>query len=66
LKSLSVIVIGKNEEAYITDPLRSVQAAIAEVGEAEVVYVDSASVLSHMNLIENVGLSKTTHEAVRS
>jgi glycosyltransferase involved in cell wall biosynthesis len=41
--SLTVIVIGRNEEAYITDCLRSVLVAAAQAGDAEIVYVDSAS-----------------------
>jgi len=43
MMSLSVVVIGRNEEIYITDCLRSVLIAVAQVGGAEVVYVDSAS-----------------------
>jgi glycosyltransferase involved in cell wall biosynthesis len=43
MNHLSVVIIGKNEEAYITECLRSVQAAAAAAGGAEIVYVDSAS-----------------------
>ena len=43
MKTFSVIVIGKNEEAHLDACLRSVLAAVEEVGEGEVVYVDSAS-----------------------
>lgn len=43
MKSLSVIVIGKNEESYLSLSLRSAQTAVAEFDNAEVVYVDSAS-----------------------
>ena len=43
MRSLTVIVIGRNEEAYITDCLRSALTAAARAGGAEVVYVDSAS-----------------------
>jgi glycosyltransferase involved in cell wall biosynthesis len=40
---LSVVVIGKNEERYISSALRSAQVAIAGFDDAEIVYVDSAS-----------------------
>lgn len=40
---ISIVVIGKNEEAYIGDCLRSVRAAAEAAGGAEIVYVDSAS-----------------------
>ena len=43
MKTFSVIVIGKNEEAHLDACLRSVLAAVEEVGEGEIVYVDSAS-----------------------
>jgi glycosyltransferase involved in cell wall biosynthesis len=43
MNHLSIVVIGKNEAAYITECLRSVLAAAAAAGGAEVVYVDSAS-----------------------
>lgn len=41
--SVSVVVIGKNEESVIGRCLRSILAAAEEVGGAEVVMVDSAS-----------------------
>jgi len=40
---ISIVVIGKNEEAYISDCLRSVRAAAEAAGGAEILYVDSAS-----------------------
>ena len=43
MNSLSVVVIGRNEEARIAQCLRSVMAAAAQVGGAEIVMVDSAS-----------------------
>jgi len=43
MKSLSVVVIGRNEEARIAECLRSVITAAAQVGVAEIVMVDSAS-----------------------
>lgn len=43
MKTLSIVVIGKDEEQHIGACLRSVLAAAAAAGGAEVVYVDSVS-----------------------
>jgi glycosyltransferase involved in cell wall biosynthesis len=43
MRSISVVVIGRNEEALIADCLSSVLAAVEEAGGAEVLFVDSAS-----------------------
>ncbi len=43
MKSFSVIVIAKNEEAYLPHCLQSVLRAVARIGRAEIVLVDSAS-----------------------
>src|SRR5215510_6336916 len=56
MRSLTVIVIGRNEEAYITDCLRSALAAAAQAGGAEVVYVDSASTDRTMGLARALGV----------
>jgi len=40
---ISIIVIGRNEEAFLSRSLSAAQAAAREIGNAEVVYVDSAS-----------------------
>ncbi|MCI0393137.1 MAG: glycosyltransferase [Acidobacteria bacterium] len=56
MRSLSVVVIGRNEETYITDCLRSVLTAIAQVGSAEVVYVDSASTDRTVELARALGV----------
>src|SRR5262245_6766272 len=56
MSSLSVVVIGRNEEKYISDCLRSVLAAVAEVGGAEVVYVDSASTDRTVELVRALGV----------
>src|SRR5262245_33515656 len=56
MSSLSVVVIGRNEEKYISDCLCSVLAAIAEVGGAEVVYVDSASADRTVEVVRALGV----------
>jgi glycosyltransferase involved in cell wall biosynthesis len=43
MRSLSVVVIARNEEAHIARCLDSILVAVAEVGQAEVVVVDSVS-----------------------
>jgi glycosyltransferase involved in cell wall biosynthesis len=54
--SLTVIVIGRNEEAYITDCLRSTLVAATNAGGAEVVYVDSASTDRTVELARALGV----------
>ena len=56
MKTFSVIVIGKNEEAHLGACLRSVQAAAAEVGAAEIVYVDSASTDGSVAIAQSLGV----------
>jgi glycosyltransferase involved in cell wall biosynthesis len=54
--SLSVVVIGKNEEAYLARCLRSVAAAVEQVSGAEVVYVDSASTDRTVEIARSFGI----------
>ncbi len=56
MKTFSVIVIGKNEAAHLDDCLRSVQAAAEEIGEAEIVYVDSASTDRSVAIAQALGV----------
>jgi glycosyltransferase involved in cell wall biosynthesis len=56
MDSLTVIVIGKNEEAYINDCLLSVINAVARVGDAEIVYVDSASTDRTVEIARSLGV----------
>lgn len=56
MNSYSVIIIGKNEEAHLGDCLRSVQAAAAETGGAEIVYVDSASTDRSVEIAQTLGV----------
>ena len=54
--AVSAVVIGRNEEACIADSLRAVLAAAAQVGGAEVVYVDSASTDRTVELARALGV----------
>lgn len=54
--SLSVVVIGKNEEAYLARCLRSVAIAVEQVGGAEVVFVDSASTDQTLEVARSFGI----------
>jgi cellulose synthase/poly-beta-1,6-N-acetylglucosamine synthase-like glycosyltransferase len=60
MKTFSVIVIGKNEEAHLADSLRSVLAATAELSdnpeESEIVYVDSASTDRSIEIARSFGV----------
>lgn len=56
MKSFSVIVIGKNEEAHLDACLRSVQTAVQEIGNAEIVYVDSASTDRSVEIAQSLGV----------
>ncbi len=56
MNSFSVIVIGKNEEAHLDNCLRSVQAAAAAAGGAEIVYVDSASTDRSVAIAQSLGV----------
>jgi hypothetical protein len=56
LNTYSVIVIGKNEEAHLATCLRSVQAAAEEVGNTEIVYVDSASTDRSVEIAQALGV----------
>jgi glycosyltransferase involved in cell wall biosynthesis len=57
VRSLSVVIIAKNEELYIAGCLRSVLAAVAEIGGAQVVVVDSASTDRTVELARSFGVS---------
>ncbi len=54
--SLSVVVISKNEEAYITRSLQSVLAAAEKIGGAEIVVVDSASTDRTVEMARSFGV----------
>ncbi len=54
--SLSVVVIGRNEEAYLAGSLHSVLAAAETAGGAEVVYVDSASTDDSVAIASRLGV----------
>lgn len=56
MKTFSVVVIGKNEEERLGDSLRAVLAAAAEVEDAEVVYVDSASTDRSVEIAHSLGV----------
>lgn len=56
MKSLSVVVIGKNEEQHIAACLRSVLAAAEAAGGAEVVYVDSVSTDRTIEIAQSLGV----------
>ncbi len=56
MKSLSVVVIGKNEERHIATCLRSVLAAAEAAGGAEVVYVDSVSTDRTVEIVRALGV----------
>jgi glycosyltransferase involved in cell wall biosynthesis len=56
MNSLSVVVIGKNEEAYINDCLSSVLDAVTRIGDAEIVYVDSASTDRTVEIARSLGV----------
>ena len=56
MPSVSVVVIGRNEEAHIGDCLRAVLAATAELSAAEVVYVDSASTDRTVDIARSTGV----------
>lgn len=56
MKTFSVVVIGKNEEARLADCLRSVLEAAAEVENTEVVYVDSASTDRSVEIAHSFGV----------
>src|SRR5262245_7123776 len=56
MRSLSVVIIGRNEETYITDCLRSALTAVDRAGGAEVVYVDSASTDRTVELARALGI----------
>src|SRR5436190_17729397 len=56
MKTLSVVVIGKNEEKHIAECLRSVLVAAEAAGGAEVVYVDSASTDRTVEIVRALGV----------
>jgi GT2 family glycosyltransferase len=56
MTSISIIVIGRNEEQFIGRSLASALAAAEEVGGAEVVYVDSASTDRSVEIARGCGV----------
>jgi glycosyltransferase involved in cell wall biosynthesis len=56
MQSLSVVVIGKNEEVCVARCLRSVLAAVEQVGGAEIVYIDSASTDQTVEVVRSCGI----------
>ncbi|MBI1764943.1 MAG: glycosyltransferase [Acidobacteria bacterium] len=56
MKLFSIVVIGKNEEAHLGDCLRSVLVAAEEIGNAEIVYVDSASTDHSVEIAQALGV----------
>lgn len=56
MSSLSIVVIGRNEEEFIGRSLRAALDAAAEVGACEVVYVDSASTDRTVEVARELGV----------
>jgi len=56
MNSLSIVIIGRNEEAHIARCLRSVIDAAAEIGGAEIVLVDSASTDRTAEIARSLGV----------
>lgn len=56
MNSLSVVIIGRNEEAHIAQCLRSVLDAAQEIGGAEIVMVDSASTDRTVEIARSCGV----------
>jgi hypothetical protein len=56
MPSISIVVIGRNEERFIGQSLAAARAAAAEVGGAEVVYVDSASTDRSVEIARGCGV----------
>ena len=56
MRSLSVVIIGRNEEAYIAKCLDAVKAAAALIESTEIVMVDSASTDRTVEIARNYGI----------
>ncbi len=53
---ISIIVIGRNEEALLTRSLAAAQTAAQVIGGAEIVYVDSASTDRSVEIASSLGI----------
>jgi glycosyltransferase involved in cell wall biosynthesis len=52
---LSIVIIGRNEAAGLADCINAAHAAAAEVGGAEIIYVDSASTDASVEIASGLG-----------
>lgn len=54
-QTLSIVIIGRNEAAGLAECVNAAKAAAAEIGGAEVIYVDSASTDASVDIAAGLG-----------